>query len=301
MLVDSEFRDGNVPAGFGNLRVFEKSLGILPEGVEKVYYRGDTAVYRQELLRYLAEGKNERFGVIEFAIGVDVTAEFKKAVAQVEEKGWHLLEQMVDGRRVRTDQQWAEVCFVPTWVGYHKDGPEYRFLAVREPLHQLELPGMGSPQLPFPTLDMGEVRYKLTGVVTNRTLSGDDVIRWYRGRCGKGEEVHAVMKNDLAGGQLPSGQFGVNAAWWGISMLAYNLNSLMKRLAFARGMGTQATEGAPVWLDADSWSGGDTYARKLIIRLRESHPAYRLLMEVRQRIHRFSHEDSGLALAPGPA
>jgi len=67
-----------------------------------------------------------------------------------------------------------------------------------------------------------ESRYKVFGVVSNRGLPGEEVIHWHRERCGKGEEVHAVMKNDLAGGQLPSGLFGVNAAWWAIVVLAFN-------------------------------------------------------------------------------
>ena len=46
-----------------------------------------------------------------------------------------------------------------------------------------------------------------------------------RQRCGKGEEVHGVVKDDLAGGRLPSGRFGANAAWWAIVVLAFNLNS----------------------------------------------------------------------------
>ena len=54
--------------------------------------------------------------------------------------------------------------------------------------------------------------------------------QWYRQRCGKSEEIHAVMKEDLAGGKLPSGAFGENAAWWGIMILALNLNAAMKRL-----------------------------------------------------------------------
>lgn len=32
-------------------------------------------------------------------------------------------------------------------------------------------------------------------------------------RCGKSEEAHAVTKDDLAGGKLPSEDFGENAAW----------------------------------------------------------------------------------------
>jgi hypothetical protein len=48
-------------------------------------------------------------------------------------------------------------------------------------------------------------------LVTNRKDAGDKVIWWLRERCGKSEEVHSVMKSDLAGGQLPSGQFGANS------------------------------------------------------------------------------------------
>jgi hypothetical protein len=89
-------------------------------------------------------------------------------------------------------------------------------LAIREPFAQAELPGMEAAQLPFPTMLFEQRRYKVFGVVTNRTAAGEEVIHWHRERCGKGEEVHSVMKSDLAGGQLPSGLFGVNAAWWAI-------------------------------------------------------------------------------------
>ena len=40
-----------------------------------------------------------------------------------------------------------------------------------------------------------------------------------------------MLKEDLAGGRLPSGLFGANAAWWAIAVLAFNLNSALKRLA----------------------------------------------------------------------
>jgi len=39
------------------------------------------------------------------------------------------------------------------------------------------------------------------------------------------------MKDDLAGGKLPSDDFGENAAWWWIMILALNLNAMMKKLA----------------------------------------------------------------------
>ena len=42
------------------------------------------------------------------------------------------------------------------------------------------------------------------------------------------------MKSDLAWGQLPSGLFGANAAWWALMILAHNLNTAMKRLVLGK-------------------------------------------------------------------
>ncbi len=298
MVVISELRDGNVPASYGNLRQVQEALVVLPEGVVKVYYRGDTASYQRELLQYCAEGKNERFGVIEFAIGVDVTPEFKRAVAEVKEREWRPLEREVDGRRVPTGQEWTEVCFVPNWTAQRKDGPTYRFLAIRELLEQAELPGLEA-QLPFPSMTFGEKRYKLFGLVTNRDIPGDEIIWWHRKRCGKGEEIHKIMKEDLAGSHLPSARFGANAAWWGIMVLAFNLNSLMKRLVLPK-------EWAPKRLKAIRFGfinlAGRVVrgARQLAIRLSQSHPVYQLLLEVRQRLKALWDATESVGLAQGP-
>ena len=61
LVVHSEFRDGNVPAGYEQLRVLRESLEYLPDGVDRVMMRSDTAGYQKELLRYCADGKDERF------------------------------------------------------------------------------------------------------------------------------------------------------------------------------------------------------------------------------------------------
>jgi hypothetical protein len=133
-----------------------------------------------------------RFGVIEFAVSADVTEEFRKAARAVAETDWQPLYRTVEGQRYRTDQEFAEVCFVPAWAGHSRRRADYRFLAIREPLRQLDL--ANAAQLPFPTEEFAaRGRFKLFGLVTNRTLPGDQVIWWLRERCGKSEEVHAVM------------------------------------------------------------------------------------------------------------
>ena len=124
--------------------------------------------------------------------------------------------QGVCGDRIRTNQEWTEVCFVPNAIGHKKDAPVYRYLAIREAIGSMTLPGMESSQLSFsfPTLQLNSQRYKLFGLVTNMDWDGEELIHWHRERCGKSEEAHSVMKEDLAGGVLPSGDFGENAAWW---------------------------------------------------------------------------------------
>lgn len=72
VVVHSEFRDGNVGAGFEQRRVLDEALDCLPQGIKKVYLRSDTAGYQHDLLKYCEVGKNKRFGRIEFAIGCDV-------------------------------------------------------------------------------------------------------------------------------------------------------------------------------------------------------------------------------------
>ncbi len=132
MILHTEFRDGNVPAGFEQLRVFKKALDCLPEDVEKVRLTSDTAGYQHDLLKYCEKGENERFGRIEFVIGCNVTQAFKIAVAQIKDSEWHPIYKETNGKPMKTGSEWAEVCFVPNALCHSKDAPEYRYLAKRQ-------------------------------------------------------------------------------------------------------------------------------------------------------------------------
>jgi len=94
-------------------------------------------------------------------------------------------------------------------------------------------------------LEMGGIIYKTFGIVTTiedgtdgrffgygqgSEMDGEKIILWHRKRCGKSEEIHHILKSDLAGGHIPSKRFGANAAWWNISVLALNLHNLLKGL-----------------------------------------------------------------------
>ena len=294
IILHTEFRDGNVPAGFEQLRVFKEALDCLPEEVKHVRLRSDTAGNQHDLLKYCAKGENARFGVIGFAIGCNVTKEFKQAVAQVEESEWKPIYKTAYGRKYKTGVEWAEVCYVPNAIGHSKKGPEYRYLAKREIVDkQQELPGMERQlELPFPTMDIKSRKYKVFGMVTNMDWEGEKLIHWLHERCGKSEEAHAVMKDDLAGGKLPSDDFGENAAWWWIMILALNLNAIMKKLAMEGALlpkRMKAVRFSFINLPGRVVKG----SRSLIIRLTRNNPSLELLINARKKIAMLQPVPSG--------
>jgi len=285
LMLHTEFRDGNVPAGYEQLRVLKEALECLPAWVRKVRLRSDTAGYQHDLLRYCDEDKNKRFGRIEFAIGCDVTQEFRKAVAEVTEEDWHRLYRKAGGEIQATGRQWAEVCFVPNKIGHSKNGSEYRYLATREELKQSELPGVerSDNEYLFPVIRIKERRYKVFGIVTNMDWAGEELIPWLYQRCGKSEEAHAAMKNDFAGGRFPSGDFGENAAWWWIMILSYNLNVLMKRLVLGESWVDKRMKAIRFGLINISARVVE-HSRRLWVRISGSHPSSELLIALRRRI-----------------
>lgn len=285
LLLHTEFRDGNVPAGYEQLRVLQEALGYLPFWVKKVRLRSDTAGYQHELMSWCDLTENKRFGKIEFAIGADVTPEFRKAVLEVSEGDWQPLYREVNGQRQETGRQWAEVCFVPNKIGHSKKGPEYRYLATREELKQGELPGMekSDQEYLFPVMQIKGRRYKVFGIVTNMDWGGQELITWLYERCGKSEEAHSAMKTDFAGGRFPSGDFGENAAWWWIMVLAYNLNAQMKRLVLGESWINKRMKAVRFGL-INIAARVMERSRQVWVKLAERHPSSGLLIDMRRRI-----------------
>ena len=54
-----------------------------------------------------------------------------------------------------------------------------------------------------------------------------------REKAGTVEHVHDEIKNALAGGHMPSQHFAVNAAWFKLALLSYNIASAIKGLCFS--------------------------------------------------------------------
>lgn len=287
LVVRSEFRDGNVPAGFDILRILKEAIASLPLGVGKIRVRMDSAGYQHDVLRFCATGDEGRREIIEFTVSNDMMPEFRSAACEVAEEDWHPLYRVEGGTEVPTGQEWAEVVYVPNQIAFTSKVKPYRYIAIRELVRQGVLPGMedDSSQIPLPyaTVVCAGRIYRIKGIVTNLDAEGGRVIRWHYERCGKSEEAHSVMKSDLAGGTLPSGKFGANAAWWQIMVLAYNLDRAMRLLAMPGPMKKKRLKAIRFAL-IDVPARVVEHSRQLFIRLARGHPALEWLYEMRRAV-----------------
>jgi hypothetical protein len=214
LIVHDEFRDGNVPAGMGNLGVIDAALKKLPEGISKIRVRGDSALYEQALLRFLDRGRHE------FAISADLSRELRQTIEGLKESAWQLLPPRPGGV-AKEERWWAEVPFVPEDLTAHKGEPPFRYLAIRLPPRLVQLDLFEKP---------AEAKY--VAIVTNRwDLSGPELIHWQREKCGTIEQTHDRLKHDVGARLFPSSRFGANAAWYRLAILSLNLFSALSHLA----------------------------------------------------------------------
>jgi hypothetical protein len=220
--------------------------------------------------------------------------EFKKAVLEIAEEEWVVFKRRERSGELReTTRQWAEVCYVPNAIGRSKKGSEYRYLAIRERMQdQLMLPGMeqDGEGFPFQIMVKDRERYRVFGIVTNMDWAGQELIEWHYKRCGGSEQAHSVMKEDLAGGMLPSGDFGENAAWWWIMVVAFNLNAALKSLVLGGRWVHKRMKAIRFYL-INIPARVIGRSRQLSLRLGAGDPAYGWLVSIRAKI-------AGLLLAP---
>ena len=217
LVLADEFRDGNVPARQAPLTCAQLAFAALPATVTTRYFRGDSACHENDLLGWLNQPDRaaEPGGRIGFAISAVMSVELAAAVGEVAEQAWQTFATEADG----TLRQWAEVTFVPGEASEKKDSQPLRYVGLRLRKAQGVLFADGSDRHHH-------------AVVTNLAWAGDRLLNWAREKAGTIEHVHDEVKNGLGGGHLPSQHFAVNAAWFKLALLAYNLASAIKGLCF---------------------------------------------------------------------
>jgi hypothetical protein len=273
VLLHTQFRDGNVPAGYALQAVLQEALACLPEGSDKkqMFLRSDAAGYDMKLLKYCADMK------IQFAVGCDISESIREAIRSAPKSSWKPLD---------TVREYAEICFVPSSLSTKKHGYEFRYVAIRESLkEQCVLPGMPEKTYSFPVEAFESVRYKIQAIVTNRDIPAEALIPWYWKRCGHSEGAHDVLKNELSGGVLPCKHFHANANWWWLAVIAHNLHSIFKRLCCDASW--QSSRLKRIRFQIINIPGRVfERGRQLYIRLTAGHPSFDLFRSIRKAISR---------------
>jgi len=81
--------------------------------------------------------------------------------------------------------------------------------------------------------DGSEVKYH--AIVSNIwERKADELVVWQRQKAGTIEAINNIIKNELAGGVMPCGRFGANAAWLRLTVISHNVITAMKHLALPK-------------------------------------------------------------------
>lgn len=216
VVLADQFRDGNVPAMQDPLGATRRAFAALPETVEERYFRGDAACYENALLSWLRNEQREPgpAGFIGFAVSVPMMKPLKDEILALEEPAWQPYREDAG-----VELHCANVPYYPEEQSENAYREPLRYVAIRVRRRQGELFGDGS-----------EAKY--FAVATNLwDWAPKKLLVWHREKAGSIEALHDVLKNELAGGVMPCGRFGANAAWFRLAVLTHNIFTALKRLA----------------------------------------------------------------------
>jgi hypothetical protein len=218
LVLADEFRDGNVPALQEPLNCAKLAFAALPETIKQRYFRGDSACHENELVGWLKhpDRTEEAGGWIGFVISARLSVPLSLALKEVPDKQWKTFATEADG----TLRQWADVAFVPGEAGENKASKPLRYVGLRLLKAQGSLFADGTDRHHH-------------AVITNLLWEGAKLLNWHREKAGTIEHVHDEIKNALGGGHMPSQHFAVNAAWFKLALLSYNIASAIKGLCFS--------------------------------------------------------------------
>ena len=215
LVVADQFRDGNVPAIMDPLRVTKAAFASLPEIIEAYYFRGDSACHEGDLVQWLCDENREggSKGHIGFAISARMSKELHHAMEKTDD--WKPYGKS-DSEVIR---ECADVVFVSNKEAKNRDSKPLRYVGIRITHRQGSLFSDGN-------------KTKYFAVLSNRwDLSAEELLEWHREKAGTIELAHDVIKNELAGGVMPCGRFGADAAWFRLTLISYNILAAMKLLA----------------------------------------------------------------------
>jgi hypothetical protein len=192
LVVGDEFREGNDSPGSRNLEFVKYCERQMPKGKKIKAFRADSAAYQAKVINYCQSNG------IEYAIGGDLDQAVKKVIATMKDEEWSVYQNGFIGETVHCMNETKEA---------------FRLVVIRRP-YQSHL------------FDDEQRAERYTVIATNRGESAGEVVKWYnqRGECS--ENRIKELKIGFGMERMPCGQFGANAVFFRIGVLAYNVGRL---------------------------------------------------------------------------
>lgn len=202
MVLDDEFRDGNVSAGSGALESLMRCVKKMPAGKRIAYYRADSASYQASVINYCFGDKEKRIEKVLFTITADKDEAVARAIKAIPERDW---------RPRKDDREIAETVHT-----MDKTKEAFRLIVQRWPKLQSEL--------------FDQERYCYHVIATNREETPEEVVQLHNQR-GESENYFKELKGGFGMEWMPCGETLANAVFFRIGVIAYNLFQAMKRLS----------------------------------------------------------------------
>jgi len=203
-----EFREGNVSPAERNREFSNKTIKTVSKSGKKIVrFRSDSAAYQAELMNELnGDG-------IKYTITVSKDESIKKAIKRIKESEWLPL---YDRDDIKTDREYTEIIH-----SMNSSDHSFRIIIIRWKNPEMDL---------FKETE----EYCYHGIATNYEEDEKDsreVIIWHNGR-GNSENYNKELKAGFGMEYMPCGEYGANAVWFGIGVLAYNLFMATKMYLF---------------------------------------------------------------------
>ena len=259
MVLDDEFRDGNIPAGTGALESLKRCVQKMPRGKRITYYRADSASYQAEVMNYCFGDKDNNIPKILFTITADKDEAVRKAIKGIPAKAW---------RYFRDDRQIAE-----TLHTMDRTKEAFRLVVQRWPKLQTEL------------FDPDPYCYHV--IATNREESDTEVVALHNQR-GEAENYFKELKQGFGMEWMPCGETYANAVFFRIGVIAYNLFQAMKQLSLPVWW-RKATIETVRWKLYQIAGRLVYHARRILLKLAASVDKVNLLQQVCEKCHQVGY------------
>lgn len=192
LVVGEEFREGNDSPNARNLPFIEHCVAQMPKGKRISGLRADSATYQAAVFNWCeSEG-------VSFAVGAVVDDAVVKAIRVIPDSDWR-----------EYDNGWI----AETVHSMEETKQAFRLIVVKRPI-QKELFEDGDPKQP-------RERYKV--IASNREETAEQTVAWYNLRGDRSENNLKELKIGFGMERMPCGQFGANAVFFRLGVLAYNL------------------------------------------------------------------------------